>query len=70
MLVTPLLFPLSPLAPVGRALYKMLVIQIFRADRLLATSSIFVAAVLGETFQQAAEQELDLGGIVATEVSG
>ncbi len=52
----------------GKALYKMLVIQTFRADRLLAMSSMFVSTVLGESFQQAAEQELDLGHIVTTEV--
>ena len=48
----------------------MLVIQTFRADRLLAMASMFVSTVLGESFQQAAEQELDLGNIVTTEVRG
>jgi hypothetical protein len=46
----------------------MLVIQTFRADRLLAMSAVFVASVFGEVFQQSAEQELDLGEVVATEV--
>ena len=48
----------------------MLVVQTFRADRLLAMASIFVATVLGDSFQQEAEQELDLANIVATEVGG
>lgn len=48
----------------------MLVIQAFRADRLLAMASVFVATVLGESFQQQAEQELDLADIVNTEVRG
>lgn len=52
----------------GKALYKMLVIQTFRSDRLLAMASIFVATVLGESFKQAAEQELDLGTVVSVEV--
>lgn len=52
----------------GKALYKMLVIQAFRADRLLAMASMFVSTVLGESFQHAAEQELDLANIVNTEV--
>ena len=55
-------------ASVGKALYGILVIQAFRADRLLAMASIFVATVLGETFLHAADQELDLGHIVTTEV--
>ena len=46
----------------------MLVVQTFRADRLLAMASIFVATVLGESFQHDAEQELDLANIVNTEV--
>ena len=57
-----------PSAPVGKAIYKMLVIQTFRADRLLAMASIFVATVFGEKFQHDAEQELDLGHIISTEV--
>jgi dynein heavy chain 1 len=55
-------------APIGKALYKLLVIQAFRADRLMAMASIFVATVLGETFVHSAEQELNLAEIVANEV--
>lgn len=55
-------------APIGKALYKLLVIQAFRADRLIAMASIFVATVLGETFVHSAEQELNLAEIVTNEV--
>ena len=47
----------------------MLVIQTFRADRLLAVASQFVVSVFGDVFQHDAGQELDLGKIVSTEVS-
>ena len=43
-------------------------IQAFRADRLMAMASIFVATVLGETFVHSAEQELNLAEIVTNEV--
>ena len=49
-------------------MYKLLVIQAFRADRLIAMASIFVATVLGETFTHSAEQELNLAKIVTNEV--
>lgn len=58
---------LSP-ARIGCALYRMLMVQAFRADRLLAVASQFVVTVFGEKFQQYAEQELDLADIVTTEV--
>ena len=48
----------------------MLVIQAFRADRLLAMAGRFVATVMGETFRHSAEQELDLAAIVNKEVRG
>ncbi len=57
-------------ARIGKALYQMLVIQTFRADRLLAIASLFVATVMGEVFMHHAEQELDLGMIVTNEVRG
>ena len=46
----------------------MLTVQAFRPDRVLAAASRFVAIVMGETFQQEAEQELDLASIVNNEV--
>ena len=57
-------------ALVGKVLYKLLVIQTFRADRLLAMASIFVATVMGESFQHYADHEIDLATIVSKEVSG
>ena len=48
----------------------MLVIQTFRADRLLAMASVFVATVMGETFQHYADHEIDLSAIVSKEVGG
>lgn len=55
-------------ARIGCALYRMLMVQAFRSDRLLAVASQFVVAVFGDKFQQVAEQELDLADIVNTEV--
>lgn len=55
---------------VGKVLHQMLVIQAFRADRLLAMAGRFVATVMGETFRHSAEQELDLAAIVNKEVRG
>ena len=55
-------------AAVGKALYKMLVVQAFRGDRLTAVATLFVATVLGESFLQYSEQELDLSSIVMQEV--
>ena len=59
---------LSCLGPVGRVLYQMLVVQAFRADRLLAMAAGFVATVMGESFMECAEQELQLATIVSKEV--
>ena len=55
-------------APIGKALYKLLTVQAFRADRLMAMASIFVATVMGETFTHSADQELNLAEIVTYEV--
>ena len=46
----------------------MLLVQAFRADRLLAMAGRFVATVMGESFRHSAEQELDLGSVVMKEV--
>ena len=60
-------FPLT--GAIGKVLYQMLVVQAFRADRLLAMAGRFVATVMGESFRHSAEQELDLATIVLKEVS-
>lgn len=38
-------------------------VQAFRPDRVIAAGHLFVCAVLGESFTQSAERELDLGDI-------
>ena len=56
--------------PIGQALHRLLVIQTFRPDRLLASCQLFVLAIFGDQFLHSAEQELDLAKIVDSEVSG
>ena len=53
---------------VGKAVYRMLVTQAFRQDRLLAAAQQFVAAVFGPSFMQAAVQQLNLANIVDNEM--
>jgi len=53
---------------VGKAVYRMLVTQTFRQDRLLASAQQFVAAVFGPGFMQAAEQQLNLADVVESEI--
>ena len=55
-------------AAVGQAMNKLLLIQAFRPDRLIAAAHHFVTAVLGNEFMASAEQELDLANIVENEV--
>ena len=62
------LFTAYSSAAIGKCLYQLLVVQTFRPDRLLAMTGRFVAKVMGESFTQAAEKELDLATIVNTEV--
>ena len=53
---------------VGKAVYRMLVTQAFRQDRLLAAAQQFVVAVFGPSFMQAAVQQLNLANIVDNEI--
>ncbi|XP_074643936.1 cytoplasmic dynein 1 heavy chain 1-like isoform X2 [Tubulanus polymorphus] len=55
-------------AEVGDAMHRLVVIQAFRPDRLLAMTHIFVECVLGKTFMQQAEQEMNLTMIIENEV--
>lgn len=55
-------------APIGQAIHRLLLIQAFRPDRLLAMAHIFVSTNLGESFMSIMEQPLDLTHIVDTEV--
>ncbi len=61
-------FPGLISAPVGKAMYSMLVVRAFRPDRLIASSHQFVSACIGHEFMHSAEKELDLAGITETEV--
>jgi len=48
---------------------QLLVVQTFRPDRLLAMGHIFVATIMGEDFQQEAEQDPNLSVVVEEEVN-
>ncbi|XP_052769398.1 cytoplasmic dynein 1 heavy chain 1-like isoform X2 [Mya arenaria] len=56
------------LSAVGKAVNGMLVVQALRPDRLTSMARIFVEKVLGTTFAHAADKELDLGGIVESDI--
>jgi dynein heavy chain 1 len=58
----------KPMSAVCKAVHRMLVTQMFRPDRLLASAQQFVSAVFGAGFMQAAEQQLDLADIVEHEI--
>ena len=55
-------------APIGQAIHRLLLIQAFRPDRLLAMAHVFVSTNLGDSFMSVMEQPLDLTHIVDTEV--
>ncbi|KAB0405288.1 hypothetical protein E2I00_000718, partial [Balaenoptera physalus] len=54
--------------PIGQAIHRLLLIQAFRPDRLLAMAHVFVSTNLGDSFMSIMEQPLDLTHIVDTEV--
>ncbi|KAG8561687.1 hypothetical protein GDO81_015440 [Engystomops pustulosus] len=58
----------KPATPIGQAVHRLLLIQAFRPDRLLAMAHIFVSTILGDTFMSVIDQPLDLAHIVDTEV--
>ncbi|XP_075700360.1 cytoplasmic dynein 1 heavy chain 1 [Rhinoderma darwinii] len=58
----------KPATPIGQAVHRLLLIQAFRPDRLLAMAHVFVSTILGETFMSVIDQPLDLAYIVDTEV--
>ncbi|XP_070608209.1 cytoplasmic dynein 1 heavy chain 1 isoform X1 [Erythrolamprus reginae] len=53
---------------IGQAIHRLLLIQAFRPDRLLAMAHHFVSTNLGENFMSIMEQPLDLSQIVDCEV--
>ncbi|KAL7038933.1 hypothetical protein ACKWTF_009751 [Chironomus riparius] len=57
------------LSPISTALHQLLLIQAFRPDRVVAASHIFVSAVMGESFMELAEKELDFGGCVEQQLN-
>lgn len=56
------------LSPIGTAMYQLLLIQSFRADRVIAAAQLFVGTVLGESFMPSAEKELDFATVVDKEL--
>ncbi|KAM4013249.1 cytoplasmic dynein 1 heavy chain 1 [Anomaloglossus baeobatrachus] len=58
----------KPATPIGQAVHRLLLIQAFRPDRLLAMAHIFVSTILGDSFMSVIDQPLDLANIVDTEV--
>ena len=56
------------LSAVGKCIYKLLVIQAFRPDRLVASAALFVNSVLGDGFLGIGEREADFKMIVEEEV--
>ncbi|XP_044127627.1 cytoplasmic dynein 1 heavy chain 1 isoform X1 [Bufo gargarizans] len=58
----------KPATPIGQAVHRLLLIQAFRPDRLLAMAHIFVSTILGDSFMSVIDQPLDLAHIVDTEV--
>lgn len=57
-----------PLSTVGQSMHRLLVVQAFRPDRVIAQGHHVVTAVLGDDFTTAAETELDLAAVVDNEV--
>jgi len=53
---------------VGKAVYRMLVTQALRQDRLLAAAQQFVTAVFGASFMQEAVQQLNLADVIDNEI--
>ncbi|XP_069493861.1 cytoplasmic dynein 1 heavy chain 1 [Ambystoma mexicanum] len=58
----------KPATPIGQAVHRLLLIQAFRPDRLLAMAHTFVSTILGESFMSIIDQPLDMSHIVDTEV--
>ena len=52
----------KPLTPVGMAVHRLLVIQTFRPDRMLAAAHQFVVAAMGAEFLHSAEKVREIMG--------
>ncbi|KRX27972.1 Dynein heavy chain, cytoplasmic [Trichinella nelsoni] len=55
--------------PVSQALYRLLLIQAVRPDRLLSAAHMFIDVAFGENFMSIGENILNLKTIVETEIS-
>ena len=58
----------TPLTACQLAMFRLLVIQALRPDRIPAASNEFVAACLGQDFVKAAEREPDMADVVENQV--
>jgi dynein heavy chain 1 len=58
----------TPFTQCQRAMYRLLVLQALRSDRIPAAALQFVAAVLGQDFVRAAEREPDMANVVEQQV--
>ncbi|CAB3253573.1 unnamed protein product [Arctia plantaginis] len=60
----------APPAPHTLSMYRLLLIQAFRPDRVIAAATQLVTAVLGAGFMAKAETELDLQSIIENQLNG
>merc|ERR1711892_186227 len=58
----------TPITACQQSMYKLLLIQALRSDRLPAASNEFVAACLGQDFVKEAEKEPDMANVVETQI--
>merc|ERR1719495_1400349 len=58
----------TPLTNCQQSMYKLLLIQALRSDRLPAAAHEFVAACLGQGFVKEAEREPDMADVIETQI--
>ena len=58
----------TPFTHCQRAMYRLLIIQALRSDRIPAAALLFVATVLGQDFVRAAEREPDMAQVVENQI--
>ncbi|XP_043279701.1 dynein heavy chain, cytoplasmic isoform X3 [Venturia canescens] len=58
----------STSSPIGESIHRLLMIQAFRPDRVMAAASLFITSALGETFMSAAEVEMDFASVVENQL--
>lgn len=57
------------LSPIAQAVHRLLLIQAFRPDRVIAAGSLFVSNVLGDEFMPLAGKELDFAACVEKQLT-